>query len=114
MAYIDDATRIRHMHAAAARAIEIGTELDWGELRADSVEVLAIAHLLEILGEAAGAVSAALRARHPELPWRQMVDARNRIIHGYYSVDVDVLRRIVIEDLPGLHIQLDAMVAGER
>lgn len=54
MTHIDDATRIRHVQMAAARAMDIAATVNWTGLRTDSVEALAIAHLVEILGEAAG------------------------------------------------------------
>jgi uncharacterized protein with HEPN domain len=44
-----------------------------------------------VLGEAAGLVSEATKARFPHVPWRNPVRLRNRIVHGYWSVDVDVL-----------------------
>lgn len=83
------------------------------ELQSDSVEVLAIAHLMEILGEAANAVSGQLKTRYSGVPWRQMVNAHNRIIHGYYNIDLNVLRRIVTDELPRDAAQIDHIIVAE-
>jgi len=40
------------------------------------------------------------RARHPDIPWSEIVGLRNRLIHGYDSVDFDILWQIVSDDLP--------------
>jgi uncharacterized protein with HEPN domain len=58
--------------------------------------------LLEIVGEAAGRVPAEEPVRHPDIPWPEIVVLLNRLIHGYDSVDFDILWRIVSDDLPSL------------
>jgi uncharacterized protein with HEPN domain len=65
----------------------------------DDVEALALVRLLEVMGEAARAISPELRERHPEIPWRDMVDTRNRIVHAYFRVDLEVVQRIVESEL---------------
>lgn len=54
------------------------------------------------MGEAAGRVSKEERSRHPDIPWAQIVGLRNRLIHGYDSVDMDILWAITTKDLPTL------------
>lgn len=101
------------MRAAAARAIEIAEGVDRSDLQVNSVETLAPAHLVEILGEAANAVSIQLKERYPELPWKQMVAARNRIIHGYHTVNLDTLWRIVTNELRRVVELLDDVISAE-
>lgn len=54
---------------------------------------------MEILGEAAGKVSQQTKNRFPELPWKQMIGMRNRLIHAYFDVDHDVVWKTV-KDFP--------------
>ncbi|MGH7812560.1 MAG: HepT-like ribonuclease domain-containing protein [Candidatus Binataceae bacterium] len=68
---------------------------------------LSLVRLLEIIGEAAGRVSAEERTRHPDIPWTEIVGLRNRLIHGYDSVDFDILWQIVTGDLPRLIAALE-------
>jgi uncharacterized protein with HEPN domain len=78
------------------------------DLDADRVLNLALVRLLEIVGEAAAKVTPEARARYPVIPWAGIVGLRNRLIHGYDSVDFDVLWRIVESDLPSLVAVLSA------
>lgn len=55
---------------------------------------------LELIGEAAGHVPDAARAMAPEVPWRQVVATRNRLIHGYLGIDNDTLWSIIRDDVP--------------
>lgn len=73
---------------------------------------LALVRLLEIVGEAASRVPAAERERYSEIPWLDIVGLRNRVIHGYDSVDFDILWRIVREDFPPLIQALEAVVSA--
>jgi uncharacterized protein with HEPN domain len=63
---------------------------------------LALVRLLEIIGEAARRVSVGLRESHPEIPWAEIAGTRDRLIHGYFDVDLDIVWGIVTQDLPAL------------
>jgi uncharacterized protein with HEPN domain len=71
---------------------------------------LAVVRLLEIIGEAATRTTEAIREEHPAIPWRQISGMRNRLIHGYDSVDLDIVWSVLTGDLPDLVAQLDAIV----
>lgn len=62
-----------------------------------------------VLGEAASQVSATLKATHEEIVWSDPVRMRNRVVHGYWSVELDVLNTTAREDLPELISQLEAL-----
>ncbi len=63
-----------------------------------------------ILGEAANNVPQAVREAHPEILWRNIIDARNRIIHGYGDIDEDVAWDIISRDIPDLVPLLRALL----
>lgn len=62
-----------------------------------------------VLGEAASQVSDDLVHRHPDIPWRQPVLLRNRIVHGYWSIDLGILLTTATNQLPGFVVQLRAV-----
>ncbi|MDK9724207.1 MAG: DUF86 domain-containing protein [Sterolibacteriaceae bacterium MAG5] len=62
---------------------------------------------LELIGEAATHIPETLRAENPQIPWRQIIATRNRLIHGYLGIDNDILWSIVHDDTPLL---LDELV----
>jgi uncharacterized protein with HEPN domain len=58
-----------------------------------AVEILpaAVLHHLTVIGEAINRLSPELRARHPEVPWQQILAVRRRIVHAYFDVDLQIL-----------------------
>ncbi|MHB8381610.1 MAG: HepT-like ribonuclease domain-containing protein, partial [Candidatus Binataceae bacterium] len=85
-------------HAREAVDMIVGKHRE--DLDADRKLNLALVRLLEIVGEAASRTSPDERAQSPHIPWTQIVGLRNRLIHGYDSVDFDILWQIVSHDLP--------------
>jgi uncharacterized protein with HEPN domain len=68
-----------------------------------------------VLGEAATLVSGETKARLPDIPWRNPVRLRNRVVHGYWSVDVEILHTTAVEQLGGFaRLLRDALAALQR
>ncbi len=89
--YPDDRTRIHHMMAAAAQACEFTESRRREDLLTDSMLLHALVRVIEIIGEAARHVSDDLKSKNPEIAWIDIVGMRNRLVHGYFSVDYDVV-----------------------
>lgn len=102
------------MLAAARRAVSLIEGRSRQYLDSDDVLVLALTRLLEILGEAARGVSAETKERYSQLPWSQMAATRDRLIHGYFSVDLDIIWEIISHDLPPVIEELEKMVPSEE
>lgn len=98
----DDRTSMRQMLDFARKAIAMATGRQRHDLESDEVLQLALTRAVEVVGEAAARVSEAARNRHPGIPWRDIVGMRNRLIHGYDAVDLDLLWDTVTVDLPPL------------
>ena len=97
-----DVVRMRHMLDHASEAVALIKGQSRKNLDTDRVRCLALVRLLEIVGEAAGRVSEQTQTEYPAIPWSQIISLRNRLIHGYDSVDMDVLWKILSHDLPSL------------
>lgn len=61
---------------------------------------------LEIIGEAVKNISEEMKKKYPKVEWKRIAGARDRIIHSYFNVDLDVVWKIVKEDLPILKKQI--------
>ena len=72
---------------------------------------LALTRCLEILGEAASKVSGEVRLQFSNIPYANMVSMRNRLIHAYFDVDLDIVWATVSEDLPSLAPHLESALA---
>ena len=66
----------------------------------------ACCYQIAIIGEAVKRVSPATRGQHPEVPWKDIAGMRDRLIHGYDSVDVDELWKTATDDVPALLAQI--------
>ena len=102
----NDATHLRHMLDASLEAVELAAERDESQLEKERTVSLALVRFLEIVGEAASGVSADTRAGLPGVPWREMVDMRNRVIHACMDVDLEVVAATIRDDLPPLIVSL--------
>jgi uncharacterized protein with HEPN domain len=78
---------------------------------ADEDTQIVLIHLIQIIGEAANGISDSLIAGHPEVPWRQIIAIRNRVVHGYFEVDLDILWHVAVGDVPDLAGQVQAILA---
>lgn len=96
----DDRTRLIDILESSREAVTYAGNRTGPDLEQDRMRLLAIIRLLEVIGEAANDISAQFRQEHPELPWRQMIATRNRLIHGYRDIDPEVVARIAQANLP--------------
>jgi uncharacterized protein with HEPN domain len=106
----DDTISFRHMLDHAREAVDMITGKTPEDFRRDRIFELALIRLVEIVGEAGGRVSEVGQADTPEIPWREVIGMRNRLIHGYDSVDLAVLWDTVELDLPPLIDQLEKIL----
>lgn len=107
-----DRLLLGEMIDAAERVVALAGRLDPAAPSADRDLLDALLWNYTVLGEASGQVSDELKAAHPDVPWSDPVRLRNRIVHGYWSVDLDILVSTAREDLPDLAGDLRA-IAGE-
>ena len=91
---------LRHMLDAAQEAISFSSGKTRGDLDTNRMLVLALIKDLEIIGEAANKISEQVRIEYNDLPWRNIVDMRNRLIHGYFDIDLDIVWTTITEELP--------------
>jgi len=82
------------------------------ELQHNRVLELALIRLVEIVGEASAKVSSETQAKYPSIPWPEVIGMRNRLIHGYDSVDLDVLWDTIEVDLPPLIAEIEKIMSS--
>ena len=111
--YPNDEIRLRHMRDSAAEALSFVEGKTRRDLDTDRQLVLALTKSIEIIGEAASRMSRSLVEAHPAIPWPQIRGMRNRLIHAYFEVDLDILWDTVTHNLPPLLAALEQILAPE-
>ena len=109
----NDAIRLRHMLDAAREAEFFVQNKTRKNLDNDRKLVLALVKSIEIVGEAAANVTNKCREDLPQIPWPNIIGMRNRLIHAYFDINLDILWKTVIEDLPPLIADLEKIVEVE-
>jgi uncharacterized protein with HEPN domain len=108
----DDVARLRHMFEHAREATEMLRGKSRHDLDANRMLNLALVRLLEVVGEAAGRVNKPTQDALSRIPWSEVIGLRHRLIHGYDSVDLDILWEIVTRDLPHLTAELEQFLSA--
>lgn len=103
--------RMRHMLDHAKEAIDLVAGKEKAEIFRNRVLELALVRLVEIVGEAANRLPIEDQLRYPSIPWREVVGMRNRLVHGYDAIDLDVLWDTLQIDLPQLIEELERILS---
>lgn len=83
--------RLKHMLDASHAALKHLARKKRKDLDSNRTVSSAVVRELEIIGEAANSIPSAFKKKYPEIPWKQMVAMRNRLIHAYYYVGLKLL-----------------------
>jgi uncharacterized protein with HEPN domain len=105
-----DLVRLRHMLDAAQKAISFAEGKTRESLDTDEQLTFALLKAVEIIGEAAGQVSKETQAASPEVPWASIIGMRNRLVHAYFDVNLNVVWDTVAHNLPPLVDALEQII----
>ena len=110
----EDLVRLRHMVEAAQSAINFMSGRDRADLNQDRMLLFAVTRAIEIVGEAASKMSDETRSAHDGIPWKAIVGMRNRLVHAYFDINVDVVWQTVTVEIPHLLPELVALATTEQ
>lgn len=108
-----DDSYLLDMLLAARKAAKFAEGLNYERYLQSDLYQNAIFKVLETIGEAASRISDTTREAHPEIPWPNVVGLRNRIVHAYFEIDLEVIWNIVTDDVPGLIAELERIAPQE-
>ncbi|MDE2637423.1 MAG: DUF86 domain-containing protein [Chloroflexota bacterium] len=109
----NDRSRLHDMLHAARITKAFVDSTDRHAVESNVVLQSGLAKLIQDIGEAANRVTSEFQARHSHVPWRDMIDMRNHLVHVYTDIDFDVLWKTAVEDLPPLISQLETILEKE-
>jgi uncharacterized protein with HEPN domain len=108
---------LQHIVAAIDRALSYTSTMDFATFEGDTRTQDAVIRSIEIVGEAANKVRTAdpdFAAQRSEIPWDLMYGMRNRIVHDYFEVDIEVVWQTVKKDLPVLRQQIEPLLRAPQ
>lgn len=113
MSEINDTDYLRDIQVAADRIADYVGVMPYEAFVEDSKTQDAVVRNLEIIGEAVKNLSRELRAKHADVPWRNIAGIRDRLIHAYFGVNLDIVWRVVTKELPAVASRI-AEILGEE
>jgi uncharacterized protein with HEPN domain len=75
----------------------------------DKKTIYAVVRCIEVIGEASKKIPRAIREKYPAIPWIQMSGMMDKMVHGYFEVDVNILWQTVKEDIPSLKLFVQSL-----
>ncbi len=105
-----DRARLAHVAGYASQAISFASRRTRADLDSDPVLAYALIRCLEVAGEAAAQLSVETREALPAIPWRAMISMRNRLIHAYHRVNLDIVWQAVTVEFPPIVAELERVL----
>jgi len=96
--------------ASINETIEFTGDMTFDEFSSDKKTINAVIRSLEVLGEASRKIPDDLKAESPEVPWKRMTGMRNKLIHEYFGVDLEIVWAVIKEELPPLFHHLEKLL----
>lgn len=103
---------LREMRDAAQTIRDLVGDRSAEQLEQDTLRRSALLWHFTVLGEAASQIPGDMKDARPEIAWRAATRLRNRIVHGYWDIDVETLVATAAEDLPHMISSLDRYIAA--
>ncbi|MEO5769490.1 MAG: DUF86 domain-containing protein [Polyangia bacterium] len=98
----DDRVRVEHMIEATEAVADFINGRRASDLETDRMLLFAVVRAIEVIGEAAARVSVDVTTKASAIPWRAIISMRNRLVHGYFDIDTDIVWTTATTELPAL------------
>ena len=106
----DDTVYLKHILEAIEKIERYTIAVKLNEFLADTLIQDGTVRQIEIIGEAAKKILDKIKNKNSEIPWKKIVGMRDKLIHGYFGVDLDAVWKTIKEDIPTLKINVNALL----
>lgn len=103
---------LRHILAEADYLVAVSATMSRAQLDEDPTIQRAVVRSIEIIGEASKRVPPAVREAHPQVQWSSMARMRDRLVHDYFGVDLDIVWDVVQTKIPPLRTELQRILGA--
>lgn len=105
---------LRHILDETTYLIDRAQELTWDQFVRDATLKRAFVRSLEIIGEASRQIPDEFKRKYNHLEWRAMAGMRDRLIHGYFGVDYELVWDVVTNKIPVLHRAIEEIIEAKN
>lgn len=105
-----DKLYLAHIAEAIQRTIAYTADLSYEQFLGDTMVQDAVLRNFQVIGEATKKLSTAIRHTHPDLPWREMAGMRDKIVHEYFGINLQIVWDVAHQDMPRLLPQIEAIL----
>ena len=109
----EDKVRIQHMIEGVEEAMSFSSDVNENDFFKNRMLILSVIKDIEIIGEAASKISEETRSKFLQIPWKDIIGMRNRLIHGYFDVDIKLVWNTLKYNLPSLLKNLNEILQKE-
>ncbi len=104
----------KHIFDACKEILEFTNNSSKIQFENNKILVYAVVHLIEIIGEAASSVTSELKQKYSKIPWKHIIGMRNRLIHGYFDIDLDIVWQTIKNDIPNLLREIENIIKQDK
>ena len=109
-----DQDLLSDINEAAQRIVTYTAGMTYDAFLGDTKTQDAVIRNLEIIGEATKNLSGELRTKYPDLPWKGMAGVRDRLIHDYFGVNLDIVWQIITAELPEVAVNVEVIILDNK
>jgi len=108
-----DEAYLKHILDAISDVEKFAADVDWEGFCGNKEKQYAVLRGLEIIGEATKNLSRQCKGEHPEVPWRNVAGMRDKLIHGYFGVNLELVWQTINVELPRLKKQISRILTKD-
>lgn len=109
----EDIAYLKHILDAISRINEYIENIEYDIFMGNHLIQDGVIRQLEIIGEATKRISIKLKDQYPDISWKDIAGMRDKLIHGYFGVDLDAVWDTAKKDIPGLKSEIEKITLGK-